>query len=184
MIMNLGKLLGAGKSFFAGQGSVSYREDKRVYLPKFNADKNPFTPKPAEPAPAAPKPAPAPASAPAAKKISAPVAAPAVVPVATPVAAKAQEVRITSNAKPTRVSKWTDKLNPFRAPEPIAPPMTGAVQVELSLDAVKPIGNDLADADIEVVPVKSRTVAPVDVTLLRASHEAWEIASERLVKSV
>lgn len=178
--MNLGKLLGAGKSFFGGQGSVSYREDKRVYLPKFNVEKNPFTPKPVEPAPAAPKSAPAPA----AKKISAPAAAPAVVPVAAPVAAKAQEVRITSNAKPTRAAKWTDKLNPFRAPEPVAPPMTGAVQVELSLDAVKPIANDLADADIEVVPVKSRTVAPVDVTLLRASHEAWEIASERMVKSV
>jgi hypothetical protein len=177
MIMNLGKLLGAGKSFFAGQGSVSYREDKRVYLPKFNAEKNPFTPKPIEPTTAAPKSMPVPA--PAAKIISASVT----VPVATPVAAKAQEVRITASAKPTRAVKWTDKLNPFRAPEPIAPPMTGAVQVELSLDAVKPIGNDLEDADIEVVPVKSRTVAAVDATLLQASHEAWEIASGRLVKS-
>jgi hypothetical protein len=181
MIMNLGKLLGAGKSFFAGQGSVSYREDKRVYLPKFNAEKNPFTPKPTEPTPVAPKSVPV--TAPAAKKISAPATTSAVVPVAAQVAAKAQEVRITSTAKPTRAIKWTDKLNPFRAPEPIAPPMVGAVQVELSLDAVKPIGNDLEDADIEVVPVKSRTAAPVDVTLLQASHEAWEIASERLVKS-
>jgi hypothetical protein len=180
MIMNLGKLLGAGKSFFAGQGAVSYREDKRVYLPKFNAEKNPFTPKPVEPTPAMP----APAAASVAKKISAPVVSPSVVSVVAPVAAKAQEVQITNTARPTRAIKWTDKLNPFRAPEPIAPPITGAVQVELSLDAVKPIGNDLEDADIEVVPVKSRTVAPVDATLLQASHEAWEIASERLVKSV
>lgn len=180
--MNLGKLLGAGKSFFAGQGSVSYRENKRVYLPKFNAEKNPFTPKPAEAAPVAPQSVPAPA--PAAKKnISAPAVVPSAMP-AAPVAAKAQEIRITSNAKPTRAVKWTDKLNPFRAPEPIAPLMTGAVQVELSLDAVKPIANDLADADIEIVPAKSRTVTPVDVPLLQASHEAWEIASGRLVKSV
>jgi hypothetical protein len=177
--MNLGKLLGAGKSFFAGQGSVSYREDKRVYLPKFNAAKNPFTPKPVEPMPVAKK-----ISTPVATPVAMPVAMPAAVPVATPIAAKAQEVRITNAARPVRAIKWTDKLNPFRAPEPVAPPMTGAVQVELSLDAVKPISNDLADADIEVVPVKSRTVATVDMTLLQASHEAWEIASGRLVKSV
>ena len=51
--MNLGKLLGAGKSFFGGRGTVSYRENKRVYLPKFNGEKNPFSPKAAEPAAAA-----------------------------------------------------------------------------------------------------------------------------------
>lgn len=177
--MKLGKLLSAGKSIFGGKGVVSYREDKRVYLPKFNAAKNPFTPKPAEPTPAAPTTA----VAPAAKKFSAPAIVAVAAPVAPPVTAKAQDVRITNVARPTRAISWKDKLNPFRAPEPIAPPMDGAVQVELSLEAVKPIANDLMDCEIEVVPVKSRTVAPVDVTLLEASHEAWEIASGRLVKS-
>ena len=44
MTMKLAKLLGAGKSFFGGQGLVSYRENKHVYLPKFNSQKNPFLP--------------------------------------------------------------------------------------------------------------------------------------------
>src|ERR1700744_960166 len=40
--MKLGKLLGAGKSFFGWRESVSYRRNKLVYLPKFNPGKNPF----------------------------------------------------------------------------------------------------------------------------------------------
>lgn len=174
--MKLGKLLSAGKSIFGGKGVVSYREDKRVYLPKFNTAKNPFTPKPGEPTPAL-------AVAPAVKNFSTSAAVTVVAPAAPPVTTKAQDVRITNTARPTRAISWKDKLNPFRAPEPMAPLLDGAVQVELSLEAVKPIANDLMDCEIEVVPVKSRTVAPVDVTLLAASHEAWEIASGRLVKS-
>ena len=38
-------------------------------------------------------------------------------------------------------------------------PMLNGVQSELSLDAVKVLRNDLSDADVEIVPVKSRTVA-------------------------
>ena len=34
--MNLGKLLGAGKSFFGGGETCRYRTDKRFYLPKFD----------------------------------------------------------------------------------------------------------------------------------------------------
>ena len=141
--MKLAKLLGAGKSFFGGKGSVSYREDKRVYLPKFGAAKNPFALKPAEPggdeggAPG---------------KISAPVA--------VKVAAKTQKIYYAPTApKPTRAIGWADKLNPFRAPQPAAEPMPNVVQSELSLDAVKVLHNDLSDADVEIVPVKSRTVA-------------------------
>ena len=126
--MNLGKLLGAGKSFFGGRGTVSYRENKRVYLPKFNGEKNPFLPKAAEPA--------------------------AVVP---PPAVK----RTVRPAQPNsaRFAGWTEKLNPFRAPAPVAAPVRSAVQTELTLDAVKVIHNDLADADIEMVPARSRTVS-------------------------
>ena len=127
--MNLGKLLGAGKSFFGGGRVVKYRAGKNAGLPKFNVGKNPFVSKPAEVA--------APASEPAVQKISNPVVAP----------------------RPARAAGWTDKFNPFRAPEPVAPMPT--VQPELlSLDAVKVLHNDLSDADVEVVPARSRTVTP------------------------
>jgi hypothetical protein len=130
--MNLGKLLGAGKSFFGGGRVVRYRAGKSAGLPKFNVGKNPFVSKPAEVA------APAPAPAAVAEKISSPVAAP----------------------RPVRSANWAEKFNPFRAPEPAVPMPT--VQPELlSLDAVKVLHNDLSDAEVEVVPARSRTVTPV-----------------------
>jgi hypothetical protein len=162
--MNLGKLLGAGKSFFGGRGTVSYREDKRVYLPKFNAEKNPFTPK-KEPSAAAPE----------AKKISPPAARPATAP--------AQKKLPTAAPGPTRSLGWTSRLNPFRASAPVAPPMVQAVQAELSLDAVKVVHNDLADADIEIVPVKSHTLATPETPVLPPPRPAWEFLSERLIKA-
>ena len=166
--MNLGKLLGAGKTFFGGGGSIAYREDKKFLLPKFNADKNPFAPKPAEPAPA-----PAPES----KRIS-----------VSTVAAKTQKIPVFAvqqpkPAMPARATSWKDKLNPFRAPEPVRlAPQAGAVQVELSLEAVKVVHNDLSDADIEVVPVKSRTAAMPEPAMLPPARSAWEFLGERLVK--
>jgi hypothetical protein len=165
--MNLGKLLGAGKTFFGGGNPAAYRQNKRIYLPKFNAEKNPFAPKPAEPAPAA--------AAPEMKKVSAPQ-------FSTPFAAKTQKIPILPAAKPARAA-WTTRLNPFRAPAPAAPPLAGAVQPELlSLDAVKVVHNDLADADIEIVPVKSRASAPVAAPLLSPAREAWEFMGESLLK--
>jgi hypothetical protein len=161
--MNLGKLLGSGKSFFGGRGTVSYREDKRVYLPKFNTGKNPFESKPAE---AAPEPAPA--------KITEK-------PVAAPVPARARKFS-PKPAGPVRAVSWKDKLNPFRAPTPSAPPMVGAVQTELSLEAVKVVHNDLADADIEIVPVKSRTAAD-EAPMLPLARRPWEFLGERLIKA-
>ncbi len=157
--MNLGKLLGAGKTFFGGNKMAEYRQNKRVYLPKFNAEKNPFTPKPVEPAAAAPE----------VKKVSAPVAA------------KTQKISTLPASKPARAG-WTSKLNPFRAPEPVAPPLSKVVQPELSLDAVKVVHNDLADADIEIVPVKSRAAAPVATPVLSPAREAWEYLGESLLK--
>ena len=57
-------------------------------------------------------------------------------------------------AKPAR-GGW---FNPFRPPQPVATaPVVKAVQPELSLDAVKVLHNDLTDADVEVVPLQSRT---------------------------
>jgi hypothetical protein len=167
MIMNLGKLLGAGKSFFGGQGPASYREKKGVYLPKFNSEKNPFTPKPAEPVPAA--------AVPDVKKVS-----------ATPAARAdhgAQKLSPAPVARPARAAGWTSKLNPFRTPEPVAPSLVSGVQTELSLDAVKVVHNDLADADIEIVPVKSRTVAAPETPSLPPARQPWEILGERLIKA-
>jgi len=168
--MNLGKLLGAGKTFFGGNGNIAYREKKDVYLPKFNSGKNPFAPKPADVAPAAP------------------VAAPEVKKVSAPLAAKTQRIPVFAapqpkSAMPARTVSWKDKLNPFRTPEPVAPPMVNAVQVELSLESVKVVHNDLADADIEIVPVKSRTVARPEVPMLPPARQAWEFMGERLLQN-
>lgn len=179
MIMKLGKLLGAGKSFFGSNGAKAYRENKHVYLPKFNADKNPFTSEKPEPTPVAspaePKKHSAAEAACAAKP--APAAKPATL-------AKTQKMAEPSVLRPVRTKSWTHKLNPFRVSEPVAPPMVGAVQTELSLDSVKPIANDLADADIEVVPVKSRTVARPEPKLIPSGHESWNFAGERMVNPV
>ena len=167
--MNLGKLLGAGKTFFGGKGEVAYRQNKKVYLPKFNAEKNPFITKLGEPAPVS-----SPVM-PLAKKVS--------VSSAAPVAPKVQKISQTPAARPTRAVSWTDKLNPFRSPEPMSLSGMNEEQVELSLDAVRPVGNDLADADIEVVPVKSRGGVSVTAPMLPPAREAWEFLGERLIKA-
>ena len=162
--MNFGKLLGTGKTFFGGSDAVAYRLNKRVALPQFNVGKNPFAPKPAEPAPVA---------APEVKKVSAPVVA---------TAATAQKVLAKPAVRPTRAG-WTTKLNPFRAPAPVALSAHRAEQPELSLDAVKVMHNDLADADIEIVPVKAHAAAPVAAPVLPPARQAWEYLGESLMKS-
>jgi hypothetical protein len=141
--MKLSKLLGAGKSFFGGGETVSYRPNKKVYLPKFNSEKNPFAPKadaPEKSAPAEPQ------------KNSAPVA-------------------VSSAPKPVRAAGW-GKLNPFRAPESAAA-MPNVQPDLLSLDAVKVLHNDLSDAEVEFVPIRSRNVMPasglLDETILKTA---------------
>ena len=53
--------------------------------------------------------------------------------------------------------RWTLFKNPFsKAPRPTASP--APVQSELSLDAVKPVRNDLRDADLELVQAVPRLV--------------------------
>lgn len=179
--MNLGKLLGAGRSFVSWRGNTAYRENRNVVLPKFNTGRNPFLPVAAAVTPAvAAKPAAillarAQTSAqpqPQTQRLSQPVA------ISQPV------------ARPTRTTTWTDRLNPFRTSVPVAPPQHRAVQVELSLDGVKPVSNSLEDADIEVVPAKSHSVTPVErleldgVPLLSPAREPWEFVGERMVKPV
>jgi hypothetical protein len=160
--MNLGKMLAAGKSFISGGTPAAYRENKRVYLPKFNSEKNPFTPKAPEQNAIAPVPA---------KKVM------------TPAAAKMQKIPVFSSA-PVRATNWTTKLNPFRAAQPAPPMVLPTVQTEFSLDAVKVIHNDLTEADVEVVPVRSRTVTPAEVPILTPAQEPWEFMGERLMKSI
>jgi hypothetical protein len=169
--MNFGKLLAVGKGFLGGRDSVAYRENKHVYLPKFKPVKNPFEPKPAE------------------KKAAAEAgpqkpAAPKTVPTVAPATVKAEKVPVFAVQKPLRTaSSWTERLNPFRTPTETAL-LPNPVQTELSLNAVKVLHNDLSDADVEVVPVKSRTMALVESPRLLPTREPLEFFGERRLEAV
>jgi hypothetical protein len=140
-IMNLGKLLVAGKSIVGGRQGIAYRISDRAYLPKFISPRNPFMP-PVKTEPGLP-------------------------PVAVPVAKSLGSDGIKTRKLPTfpvarpRGAAWVSKLNPISiwrgspppAPRNVQPPL----QPELSLDRVKVVHNDLSDVDVEVVPIKSRT---------------------------
>lgn len=165
--MNLGKMLAAGKSFISGHAPTAYRENKRVYLPKFNAEKNPFTPKELEQAGAMP--------------VSSKHAA--------MVAAKTQKISTLKPVSapvrpPAHAANWKTKLNPFRPSPSPAPLALPTVQTELSLDSVKVVHNDLTDADVEVVPARSQTNHLPEAPMLAPARQSWEYLGERLVKSV
>jgi hypothetical protein len=170
--MNFGKLLGTGKSFVNGGKPAAYRADKRVYLPKFVSPKNPFAsatqvelPQPVAAMPAAAMPV---APAPTKKHVLPSWMQPSPKP------------EISSQPKP--LAAWTTKLNPaslWRGSEPAK--ATRAVQTELSLEKVKVVHNDLTDADVEVVPMKSRPARPVVPDLPPAKH-SWEILGERMLE--
>jgi hypothetical protein len=163
--MNLGKLLVAGKSVINGCAEVSYRANRHVYLPKFGLVQNPFkSPDEAEPAE------------PAVEAIAAPIKK-----AGTPVAAKTQ--KIPPWPRPTRATSWASKLNPismWRGSAPAAPSAPCPVQSELSLDSVKVVHNDLSDADVEVVPIKSRTADKTAVPTLPPPEKSWEFLAERM----
>jgi hypothetical protein len=163
--MNLGKLLVAGKSVINGCAEVSYRANRHVYLPKFGLAQNPFkSPDEAEPA----------------KPVAETVAAP-IKKTAPPVAAKTQ--KIPPWPRPTRATSWASKLNPismWRGSAPAAPSVPCPVQSELSLDSVKVVHNDLSDADVEVVPIKSRTADKTAVPTLPPPEKSWEFLAERM----
>ena len=164
--MNLGKLLVAGKSIINGRADVSYRANKHVYLPKFGLVQNPFK-SPPEMEPASP----------AAETIAAPIPK-----VDTPVAAKTQKLPALAPG-PVRATNWASKLNPismWRGPAPAAQNAQNPVQSELSLDSVKVVHNDLSDADVEVVPIKSRTVSEATVPVLPPPTKPWEFLAERM----
>ena len=164
--MNLGKLLVAGKSIINGREEISYRANRRVYLPKFGLAQNPFkSPSGTEPA------------GPEAATIAAPIQK-----VVTPVAAKTQKLPALA-PKPARATTWASKLNPisiWRGPAPAAQNTPDPVQSELSLDSVKVVHNDLSDADVEVVPIKSRTAGEATVPVLPPPTKPWEFLAERM----
>jgi hypothetical protein len=163
--MNLGKLLVAGKSVINGCAEVSYRANRHVYLPKFGLVQNPFkSPDEAEPAK------------PAVEAITTPIKK-----AGTPVAAKTQ--KIPPWPRSTRATSWASKLNPismWRGSAPAAPSAPCPVQSELLLDSVKVVHNDLSDADVEVVPIKSRTADKTTVPTLPPPEKSWEFLAERM----
>jgi hypothetical protein len=172
--MNLGKLLGAGKSFVSGHNAAAYRADKRAYLPKFISPKNPFANSVAMATQGElPKPL-AENSVPSVKK-------------GTPPWVKTQKISMpVPTPVPVRATTWVSKLNPisiFRAVPPFADENVPPVQVELSLEKVKVVHNDLTDAEVEIVPMKSRPArgpAPAD---LQPAKKSWEVLGERIMKA-
>lgn len=161
--MKLGKLLFAGKSVVNGSETISYRQNKQVALPKFVSPKNPFAPSktPAEPA-----------------------AVPAKTEETAPALAAAPKTPAISGASKS-LAAWTTKLNPaslWSGQAPAQPKTLPAVQTELSLDSVKVVHNDLSDADVEVVPIKSRPAAP-EAPALAPAKKSWEILGERLLRA-
>jgi len=160
--MNLGKLLFAGKSVVNGCETVSYHENKQAVLPKFISPKNPFG-RPKAPAETA--------SVPAKKESARPSSA---VPKMPPI-----------SGAPKSLAAWTNKLNPallWSGPALAEQKALPAVQVELSLDTVKVVHNDLSDADVEVVPIKSRPAA-AEIPALSPAKKSWEILGERLLRA-
>jgi hypothetical protein len=168
--MNLGKLLATGKSLISGQSSAKYRANKNVYLPKFSAAKNPF----AHGAP--------PASAP---ELPVTPAAPSLAEVKTrplPTLTPAKPEKAEKSASPGWVSKISS-VSIWRGWQAEAKAQHPPVQVELSLKDVKVIHNDLSDADVEVVPIKSRPALVKAARPEAADHEkAWELSGEPLLK--
>jgi hypothetical protein len=166
--MKLGTLLAAGKCLVLGRhGKSPYRADKQFYLPKFGSPNNPFA--------SANRPG---GATPPVEPAAAPVKAPITV-----VAAKTQKLPTFSPAR--RAVSWASKLNPIsKWRDSEAPPQATrlAVQGELSLDTVKVLRNDLADADVEVVPLKSRPVRGGEVPVLEPVNSVWEPAGERSLK--
>jgi hypothetical protein len=165
--MNLGKLLGAGKSFMSGQRAAAYRADKRVYLPQFGSPKNPFA---------------NPATAPAQSELPKPTAENSVVTVkknTPPPWAKTQK-----NSAPLPVAPaWVSKLNPvsiFRTAPTFADKNATPLQAELSLEKIKVVHNDLTDAEVEIVPMKSRPARAAETPPVKKS---WADLGERIMKA-
>ncbi len=193
--MSLVRLLTAGKSLVGARDEMSrYRVRKHVALPKFVSPKNPFAPQTnrgpvhaasAEAAPRAQLPAKLPAA-----------AMPKRMPLATLPALKQPSPSVGGLMRFHPVRSLLQKLNPLPllaglkpAPKPVRAAFAqAAVQGELSLERVKVVRNDLSDADLEVVPMKSATTdveaAPDMQAAMNRSTAApsWEQWTARLFR--
>jgi hypothetical protein len=161
--MNLGKLLAAGTSVVKANGAIKYHQKRQAFLPKFISPRNPFTgaklPSPETPAAPAPD-----------KTARIPDAAPSKVP--APAASKS-------------LAGWASKLSPaslWGGPSASPQKVLPAIQAELSLDTVKVVHNDLSDADVDVVPIKSRP-AESGMPDLSSSKKSWGMLGKRLLKA-
>jgi len=156
--MNLGKLLATGRSVIGGRREISYRINDGKYLPKFISPKNPFAPS------AKAEPPPQPATAPIKTTVA-------------PERTRTQKLPTFPMAQPRRQS-WFGKLNPVSLWRSAAPRKSQKspvpMQAELSLDRVKVVHNDLSDADVEIVPIKSRTAPGTEPALAPANGgDSW-----------
>jgi hypothetical protein len=164
--MNLGKLLAAGKSIIGGRREISYRISNRVYLPKFISPKNPFAPAVKAEPPTQEKP----------KPVNKGI---------TSDEAKTQMRPAFPAARP-RKRVWIGKLNPISLWRSVRPPVPQKTQrprqAELSLDRVKVVHNDLSDVDVEVVPIKSRTISGPESPVLPPAHggDSWSRLSAKI----
>ena len=164
--MNLGKLLAAGKSIIGGRREISYRVSNRGYLPKFVSPKNPFAPA------APPDPAPKAEETPGKKDMAWD-------------RTKTQKLPACLQAgrgRGIRLGKW-NPLALWHSFFPIAPQkLQRPLQAELSLDRVKVVHNDLTDADVEIVPIKSRTAPEAEASLVPAAQagDSWSRLSARI----
>ena len=158
--------MAAGKSLVSGRGAMAYRESKQAYLPKFGSPKNPFVTPAQNESPKAP--------------LENPVAP--MEKVSTPSWTKTQTIPAIS-ATPKSLATWTTKLNPMTMLRGSQEEKTFSpvVQTELSLDSVKVVHNDLTDADVEIIPMKSR---PQKIVAdLPPAKKSWEILGERLLRA-
>lgn len=147
-----------------GRREVAYQISDRVYLPKFISPKNPFATS------ARVEPPPNPAAAPVKKTMAAEKK-------------KTQKLPTLPVARP-RKRTWISRFNPVSAWRGSTPPQKTPCprQAELSLDRVKVVHNDLTDADVEIVPIKSRrapetaepVVAPVQ------GEDSWSRLSAKI----
>ncbi len=195
--MSLVRLLTAGKSLVGARDDVSrYRVRKHVVLPKFISPKNPFAsttvrdtlhPKGASGSLGVRQPT----------KIQPAQAEPNGAALVMP-AVETQPSASTGRPRlPHPVRKLFEKFNPLPliaglkpAPKPVRAALVQApVQGELSLDHVKVVRNDLSDADLEVVPMKSATTDAQPSTDLQVAMKSpsaspsWEQWTARLFRA-
>lgn len=183
--MSLMQLLTVGRSLRSVRGGRSpFRPAEQGMLPKFAASRASEV-KPAENANPQPRPIRSP-FVPPRQKVIKPGRGALLKKIFSPfkrnktmnaVEAEPPSVSASAPTKPEQAfpfGRWTLFSNPFnRSAKARLKADAGPVQTELSLDAVKPVRNDLSDSDLEVVPVKvTAPAAPVPATTtVTSAHE-------------